>query len=95
MAQIQAQDQAARQRIYQNRLWMTLSVQLRIPGSDQLRRILTANYQEAIQPLHELEQQFKQRIDEIPTEAQRTAAEQRLLSKLAASGLATTAEAQP
>jgi hypothetical protein len=88
-------DAAARENVYQSRLWMSLAAQVRIPGAAQLQQVITARYEKVSQPLRDLERQFKGRIDEIPTEAQRTAADERLLGKLTEHGYTTTAEAQP
>jgi hypothetical protein len=91
LAEAVTNDEAWRDRMYQNRIWNTMS--RRMPGGryqNPLRTLLDRQHKDLLDPLMVLENQMKARIDGIPTESQRRAAEERLLGKLAEFGLNVT-----
>jgi hypothetical protein len=77
-----------RNRMFQNRVWRSLS--WRLPGSgwySPLRSLLDREYESLIEPIRALGNEMKDRIDGIPTEAQKRTAEESLLADLADFGL--------
>jgi hypothetical protein len=92
-----------RARLYRNRFLWNMSIQL--PGrwqANPVRILLENEYVKMQEPLEALGDELKQRIDEVPTQAQRAAAEHRMRNLFAEKGLqieeaaaATTERAAP
>jgi hypothetical protein len=77
-----------RKRIYANQFWQMFSMEL--PGKwggNPLYVMLDRERETLREPLDKLEEELKQRIDEIPTQAQREAAEARITAAFAAKGV--------
>lgn len=86
-AEVIAQDELRRQRIYRNRLWSRMLWEFNVGWHNPLRTRLDYDYSAMLAPMLELADELKQRIDDIPTEAQRKAADQRIMKALADMGI--------
>lgn len=73
-------DAAWRDQTYRSRLWLTMAQQLRMRGV--FTSILNSRYDEAMAPVNALGDEFRLRLEEIPTEAQKNAAEARIAAAL-------------
>lgn len=65
--------------VYRNRLWSGMSLALAGRWNNPLRALLDRELQQVREPLDALGDELKDRIDAIPTQAQRDAAERRLM----------------
>lgn len=77
-----------RDRMFHNRVWNTMS--RRLPGSgwhSPLRTLVDREYELLLNPIVAIGKEMKDRIDGIPTDAQKRAAEERLLADLEDFGL--------
>ena len=72
---------------YRNRLWGMLVWQLPGRWDNPIRIFVDRNTKKATAPLQELGEEFKQRVDELATQAQRDAAEKRIDDALLAKGV--------
>jgi hypothetical protein len=91
------QDPAWRDAIYRARLWLSMASGLRINWGTPVMTMLNKRYEQLMAPVGDLGDQFRHRLDEIPTEAQRTAADARMTEVLAKHGYhptTSTAEAK-
>ncbi len=68
------------------RLWMNLLGVLRVGQSHPLRYCLERGYGRLVEPVHAIGDELKQRIDAIPTVAQRRAADERILQMIGEQG---------
>lgn len=68
------------------RLWMNLLGVLRIGRSHPLRYCLERGYGRLLEPVHAIGEELKQRIDALPTVAQRRAADERILQMIGEQG---------
>ncbi len=89
------QDPQWRDRKYRGGLWSGMLWGLNEARNGPLPYLLEAQTWESNLPIDALDQEFKHRIDEIPTAAQRTAAEERITALLAEQGLSGTTEPAP
>ena len=90
-----AQNDDWRDRVYRNRVWRTMSWRLSSSGwYGPLRTLLDREYESLIEPIKALGQEMKDRIDGIPTDAQKRAAEERLWADLADFGLTNNPESE-
>ncbi len=71
-------DQTLQAQAYRNRLWSNLSMQLPGGWNSPLRLLLEKEYADVSSPVTQLGNELKDRIEQIPTAAQRTAAEERV-----------------
>jgi hypothetical protein len=80
--------------MYRTRLWLSMTG-VAIPWQSPLRDMLDRRYQEHMAPINTLGDKFRLRLDQIPTIAQRAAAEARMTEALEAHGyeLTTSREA--
>ncbi|MGB4259885.1 MAG: hypothetical protein WBL15_19475, partial [Phycisphaerae bacterium] len=74
-------------RVYRNRLWWGISITLPGQWNHPLRLLLDREAQRIDEPLAALGDELKERIEAIPTQAQREAAEQRIQLALKEKGL--------
>lgn len=74
------QDAAWRDQIYRSRLWLRMAPTLHL--AQVFTSILNSRYDEAMAPLNALGDEFRLRLEEIPTEAQKAAAEGRIAAAL-------------
>ena len=85
-------DEAWRQRAYENRIWTLMLKALRMGRNNPLQDLFERHYQEMTEPIEALERELKQRIDDVPTQSQREAAEERMMAALAEHGFNPTEE---
>jgi hypothetical protein len=83
-------DPAWRERSYRGTLWSNLVWQLPNAYMHPARQLLEDQRAEAREPLDQLENDFKSRLERIPTSAQRRTAEVRVQNLLKEKGLQTT-----
>ena len=88
-------DEAWRTRVYRNRLYRDLVVRMLGPSGRMNVEVLEEEYERLMRPVRELGIEFKSRIDQIPTAAQREAAEQRISEAYRTLGFITAKELQP
>jgi hypothetical protein len=88
-----AADQQWRDRMYQNRLWYSLMQNLRMSHANPLWFRLEDQLPELMDPIARLELELKRRLDELPTVAQRAAADQKVIKALSGPEPTGTAEA--
>jgi hypothetical protein len=74
-------------RLYRNRLWATMLNALRLQPPGPLRALLEEEHRLLLEPGRAMEAEFKDRIDQIPTDAQRTSAMQRMAEILETKGV--------
>lgn len=85
-------DEAWRQRAYENRIWVSMLRALRMGRNSPLRDLLERRYRTVNEPIEALERELKQRIDDVPTQSQCEAAEERMMAALAEHGFDRTEE---
>jgi hypothetical protein len=93
-AETLAADATWRDQMYRNRLWWWMLMNMRQGWGHLLWHRLEAQQQMWNEPIRQLAVDFKTRIDQIPTAAQRNAADRRIEALLAEKGLTST-EASP
>lgn len=87
-AQLAVGGEAAwRERAYRNRVLSSMSAGLRGRWGNPLRILLDAEFARLRAPADRLEQEMKERIDQIPTQGQREAADRRMEAVLREKGL--------
>jgi len=79
-----------RKQAHRNRVWFHMLWHLGIGSAHPLRHHLKAEYARICDPVEQISEDLKRRIDEIPTRVQRQAAEQRMLAALAEQGYRET-----
>lgn len=79
-------DQTWRSRAYDNRFWNHMLWRLRMGWRNPLREHVDREWETINAPVREIETELKKRIDDIPTSAQRQAAQERILTALKAQG---------
>ncbi|HSW45195.1 MAG TPA: hypothetical protein VLM89_06450 [Phycisphaerae bacterium] len=80
------QDETWRNRAIRNRLWQNMLLRLGVGRVHPLRYELDRQYDEMLDPINAVGQNLRQRVDGIPTQAQRQMADARLLEALGAQG---------
>ncbi len=80
------QDETWHKQAYRNRVWASMFWALRLGRNNPLRECIEEHYREMAQPIKDLEEELKHRIDQIPTQAQRGAAQQRIMAALIEQG---------
>ena len=85
--QVTTQKAEWRQQVYRNRLWYALLVHFPLARNNPLRQFVDIEYAKLLAPIGALESDFKKRVDEIPTEAQRTKAEANITAIIAQQGV--------
>ncbi len=75
-----------RERVMRNRVWFNMLDQLNVGPAHPLRHRVEREFARMADPIETLEADLKRRIDGIPTQIQRAAAEKRLLGMLADRG---------
>lgn len=88
-------DEAWRTRVYRNRLYSGLLWQMFGLPSRMSMDVINEEYERLQEPIRALGFELKSRIEQIPTAAQREAAEQRIAQAYEALGLAPAKESQP
>jgi len=83
-----------RREVQRNRLWANLLNGLHIPSFHPLRYRLERKYGQMAEPVRGIGEELKQRIDAIPTMAQRRAADERILRSLGERGYQETMPAE-
>lgn len=79
-------DESWREQAYRNRLISFMRHALALARNNPIRILLNEQYEQLTEPIKALETELKQRIDDIPTQAQRTAAEERIMAALVEQG---------
>lgn len=79
-------DEQWRRSMYETRLWIALASQVGLDWHSPLREVLDRRYQRLMDPVNRLGDEFRLRLEQIPTTAQRTAADDRISEALAAQG---------
>ena len=75
-----------RRKVERNRVWINLFTALQIGPAHPLRYCLDRNYGQLLDPIHAIGEELKQRIDAIPTAAQRREADERILKMVGEKG---------
>jgi len=86
-AQVTIQNGEWRGQVYRNRLWYALLAHFPLPHNNPLRQFVDIEYGKLLAPIGALEADFKKRLDEIPTEAQRDKAEANITAMIAQQGV--------
>lgn len=79
-------DEQWRRSMHEARLWIALASQVGLNWHVPLREVLDRRYQRLMDPVNRLGDEFRLRLDQIPTTAQRAAADDRISQALAAQG---------
>lgn len=94
-AQAITQDGQWREKMFRNRVWSTMLWELRTGPNHPLRVHLDNTHDAMFQPIRAIGDDLKGRIDAIPTQAQRAAADDRVMKLLAAQGFQEPSASQP
>lgn len=86
------QDASWRDQIYRSRLWLRMAPPLRM--AQVFSNILNSRYDESMAPINALGDEFRLRLEEIPTEAQKAAANERIAAALKERGYDTAVSSQ-
>jgi hypothetical protein len=79
-ANVLMKDAAWRDQIYRSRLWLNMAGRLQM--SPAFYNILNSRYDEAMAPINNLGDEFRLRLEEIPTDAQKKTAQDRITAAL-------------
>lgn len=90
-AEIQIQDESRQARLYRNRVWSQMIWRLRGGWQSPMRQWIDMDHQALNEPIEELGNELKRRIDDVPTDAQRTKAEEQIRAALEAQGFSDKA----
>ena len=94
-AQALTQDTQWREKVFRNRVWFQMLWELRVGPNHPLRTHLENAHDAMLQPIRAIGDDLKLRIDAIPTQAQRAAADERILKLLVAQGFQEPSASQP
>lgn len=92
--QTQLADPQWSREMYRTRLWLSLSQGVGLAWHTPLRQMLDRKYQAMMDPINEMGNEFRIRLDQIPTTAQRATAETRMEQALAAHGFESSSPAE-
>ena len=79
-------DEEWRERAYRNRLWSFMGSRLGLRRHNVIEDIVSDDFTVLTRPIQDLYMELRVRIDSIPTEAQRRAAEERILASMSEQG---------
>lgn len=94
-AQTLTQDGQWREKVFRNRVWSTMLWDLYRGPNHPLRTYLENTHEVMLEPIRAIGEDLKRRIDAIPTQAQRRAADERIMKLLIAQGYQEPSTSQP